>query len=491
MTTVTLESWNINSAEDFIDNIAGLDVGKKYLLNLDKSGERDIIEKYVLEIIEFHASNKGIVLDAAGTHYIEFSIFNENIFVIDYEKPRKKYPVFSTMTYLDGVVGGSASGKCLIFTDTNLEAYKYKEFKEMEQMLCSIPQKNCHILFDSSKYYGFCGGSSSRKPLCLKINLWNIKPSGADFYVAAGAVSDAAGACSLIFEKQNDNICEETLITNKNILEQLLYNNAGEQIQEIDKIINKYTVSVTKSCLLLRRNPDLVNFPTTAAPPPENATKENLLIRINHKFKNLSYFDLKTKYGENAEDLKPFIDAGIAVSETNRFNKNVTIGNLLSKDVCYWIINEVMKINKWSTSSSYNNYSANLNVENIPAVLSYLLFVSNFWLQKIKEIYEVPDIDCNIKDMFISKYTKEEQVVGVSWNKDNTFLSLNIQLNDGVDFQGGGIEFIGGNGGGGDGGGVCFLEQGEALIYNGKKERTNGCVTDGEKYVLVILVELL
>ena len=481
-TTPTIESWNINLAENFIDNIVWLVSGQKYLLNLNKREPADIIEKYVLEIVEFHTKNCGIVLDMSGTgtgtHYIEFSIFNENNFVIDYEKSRKKYPLLSTMTYLGG---GDYAENYLIFTETNLEEYKYKEFKEVEQMLCSIPQKNCHILFDSSKYYGFCGGGGSgsggsSKPLCLKINLWNVKPSGAINYVATddtiGWGGVVCGAGSLIFEKQINNICEETLISNKNILEKLLYNNEGrEQIKNLDEIINKY-----------------IAVGVGAGAGAETMQKN--IIRINHKFKNFTFLDLTTKYGKNAEDLKPFISdegADVAMSENNRFNKNVVIRNLLSKDICYWIINETIKYNRWTVSSVYKNYSANLNVENIPAVLSYVLFVGNFWLQKIKEIYGVPEIDCNIKDIFISKYTKEENVVGVSWNKDNTFLSLNLQLNDGVDFQGGEIKF---SGGGDD---VCnyCLQQGEALIYNGKKERTNGAVVYGEKYVLVILVELV
>ena len=456
----TIETWNINSAKNFIDIdkniIAGLDGGKKYLLDLNKSVERDIVEKYVLEIVKFHAIDIDVETD-----YIEFSIFDENNFVIDYEKSRKKYPVFSTMTYLSR----DYAENYLIFTETNLDEYKYKEFKEVGQMLCSIPQKNCHILFDSSKYYGFCGGGSgSGKPLCLKINLWrNIKPSGADFYVARAGSVVVASSGSLVFEKQTDNICEETLITNKNILETLLYNNSGsgEQIDKMTAIVNKHKISC-------------------------EGTLQKNFINIKNIFKKFSGVDLTTKYGKNAEDLMPFIGdggSGAMVAENNRFNKNVTIRNLLSKDICYWIINEVIKYNKWSSGSN-KNYSANLNVENIPAVLSYVLFVSNFWLQKIKEIYCVPDIDCNIKDIFISKYTKDEEVIGVSLNKDNTFLSLNIQLNDGVDFKGGAIEFT-------RDGESYLLEQGEALIYNGKKDRTNGCVVDGEKYVLVILVDLM
>jgi hypothetical protein len=453
MESQTIESWIIKTTEiPQIDEINEWLSNNKYLLNTNKT-EYDIIEKYVCEIALFHIKEKNIEYDPLlSTHYIEFSLLNEERFIIDYEKPKKKYPLFSTITYL------SDEYNPLIFTNTDMEAYKYKELKDEETILCSIPQKNTHILFDSSKYYGFLYGDKPR-PLCLKINLWNIKPQNTTIYSPTSTNTTRTilheNNLRLVFEKQNDNICQEKLINNKNILESLLYNTEVEQVDKITTLVNKY------------RN-------------PTESQEKNIknIIKINNIFKNLNYSVLQEKYGKNTEDLYPFINEEIEMNETNRFNKVITIRNILSKDVCYWIINETEKMNKWATSS-YKNYSTYLNVENLPSVLNFILFVSNFWLQKIKELYEVENINTNIKDIFISKCTKDDK--STKKNKDDSFLTLNIQLNDTVDFQEGKIEFTEGE---------YMLQQGDMIIYGGKKERTNGSVIDGIKYVLVIMIDL-
>lgn len=434
-----METWNINSLEN-IDEIFRVLENKKYLLDLNKT-EYDIIEKYVYEIIMFHLNRRNIEKE---THYIEFSLLNEERFMIDYEKPKKKYPVFSTITYLNKPL---TDCNPIIFTNVDMEAYKYKELKDEETFICSIPHPNTHILFDSSKYYGFLYGNNIPRPLCLKINLWDIPPKNGNVY--SSNLPICGNELEIIFEKQNDIVPQENVIYKKNILETLLYEVQGEQIEKITAILEKYN--------------------------------EKKLIQINNSFKNLNYTVLQEKYGTYTEDLYPFINEEIEMNETNRFHKIITIRNILSKDVCYWIINETEKLNKWG-NCSYNNYSTYLNVENIPSVLNFILFVSNFWLQKIKEIYQVEKIDTNIKDIFISKYTKDDK--SVKKNKDNSFLSLNIQLNDIVDFQGGDIEFL-------EAQENYVLQQGDMIIYNGKKERTNGSVMDGIKYVLVILLELL
>jgi hypothetical protein len=118
----------------------------------------------------------------------------------------------------------------------------------------------------------------------------------------------------------------------------------------------------------------------------------------------------------------------------------------------------------------------------MPAILNFLLFVSNFWLVEIKKLYHCENINLNINDLFVSKYTKES--MNDVMNPDGSFLCLNIYLNSNIDYINGEICFN-------DNDQKIMIQQGDALIYNGKKLRTKGCVNDGAKYVLVFMLEII
>jgi hypothetical protein len=203
---------------------------------------------------------------------------------------------------------------------------------------------------------------------------------------------------------------------------------------------------------------------------------------INNFEKLNCYEVLYKKYGKLADELFPIIsETSSEISESNRFKSCKIIKNILSKDVCYWIINECEK-KEGFIESKYANYNKCIGIENIPGVMNYLLFIMNYWIIKISEIYNLENTKIfNIKEMFISKSEKDTNQTNV-FNCDKTFLTLNVAINDPIDHNNSPLIF--------DDASMTLLH-GDMIIYNGKKMRTNDGIVKGEKYTLVVFLELI
>ena len=106
--------WKITNCT-FNDNI----IDGQYLLN--SLNLENNIEKCVYDISLFHMDNNNIDFNKS-LHNIEFSIENpDNTFKIHYNRKNKKYPLLSIITFLED------NSNPIIFTDIDLESYKYKE----------------------------------------------------------------------------------------------------------------------------------------------------------------------------------------------------------------------------------------------------------------------------------------------------------------------------------------------------------------------------
>ena len=123
-----------------------------------------------------------------------------------------------------------------------------------------------------------------------------------------------------------------------------------------------------------------------------------------------------------------------------------------------------------------------LNLELLPHVLNYVLFSFNLWTMHIKKIYGF-DFSLNIKDIFISRYSENDfQNKNISNYKNNSFLTLEIQLNNTIDFSGGCIEFENEE--------ELLLMAGDMIVFNGKRKRKPANVVSGEKFVLIVITEI-
>lgn len=419
--------WKINHTIPYKNNM-------NHLLKTESSCY-DNFEKTIYNIVLFHMQKKNIELN--NNHNIEFSIVSEwNNFKIDYYRKNKQYPVISILTFLDDDINP------IIFTDISLDEYKYKEIPIDNKFICIHPKKDSQIVFDSSKYYGFYKNNENQNGAILKINVWENKTD------------------NLLYTSNYDNICELSSIVPveqcvyetiyfKNIIESLLYKDIV-RIHKLDEIILKYSdVLIT-------------------------------IDNISSKYTEISV--LQNKYGEIAKHIFPFIN-NIDYTEDindNCFYKNKIIKQILSKDVCYWIINECQKQDM--QISKYENYNTYLNIEQIPSVFNFILFVSNYWMIELQKLYTCENVSFNITDIFITKFTSEH--ISDEKKIDESFLTINIYLSDIVDYTGGSVIFN-------DSDENIIINQGDCLIYNGKKPKTKGSVTNGVKYILVLLIDIV
>jgi hypothetical protein len=407
------------------------------------------LESTIQNIAKCSLLERGIYFNQS-IHSIEFLFSNDasNKFTNEYDRRRKTYPLLTTITTL------GQSNSCIVFTNIDMESYKYKEIPQENVFFLCKSKENLTIIFDGSRYYSKL--SFDELPACediyLKINIWEFQQTEIDGYT-----SDAIFAESSNYKVTNITDFGQYTIYNDNILLKMLYDN--KNANEKKKIQNILTIH------------------------------ENSVIKVESKnAEKHNYDELYKKYGDIANDLFPFINSNNII-DTNRFYNNKILLNTLSKDVCYWIINESEKLNNWK-DSPYLNYGKYLNIEKLPAVSNFILFSANFYIMQLSKSYDLDEkLVFNISDIFVTKY---DVSIGVTADKkpDDSHFTMIIQLNDDSDYDGGEITIVAPTQ-------DCAsenqirLKQGDMFVYNNNKLRTNGGVTKGEKYTLVFFINIL
>jgi hypothetical protein len=434
LNNISVKVFNtLNVDSDTINSEANLLKNKKY--KLSHKTNYDILEKYILDVVLSHASEKGIIFDH-NTHTIEFYFNIHDNFSSNYSKKYKRSPVFSSIIFL------SDNNSDILFTNIDIEAYKYKEIPQENIISIVCPKKNTNVLFDSSKYYGKIkfDPDSNCNDTCIVINLWENIVSDCDTYNNNDGNNNEVLNYTV---SEYNNILYET-INLENMVEEIVYdNNYYNIVKQIQKMKNK----------------DI-----------------NMIILKNIVGNNVDILMLIEKYGNIANELYPFFDnRSVNYNSNNKFHKKKIIKNILSKDVCYWIINECEMSNNWSENTLLNSMTKSLEL--IPSVLSFILFSSFFWTKEIKKLYDF-DIDLNINNIFIVKNTIQTNVCN-NFNCDKSFLTININLNNSNDYIGGEIIFDDD---------TINLNQGDMLVYNGQLPRNNNSVKNGVQYVLVLTI---
>jgi len=405
------------------------------------------LEKYVCDVVTFHLKNKGDLF-SPEKHYVEMSILNENKLGFEYDKKKKKHPLFTIIVFLDEYLPP------FYFTSVDFESYKYKEnFDDNNNnIFISKSIKNSHVVFDGSNYYGILSNSHTFGKY-MKINVWTEKPSYHNYYI--NSEDNLLLTSDVQFEKLN-GVIYETINDKDELFDGILYN-------DIDKKPFDQIISITE------KTSAFINY-------------------INISIKKETVIDLSSliiNHGQIAKDILPFFNNEVYFNNTNRFSRNKMLNNTLANYLCYWIINESEKKTSWK-QSVYKNYKNSLSIEFVPPVLNFVLFISNYWLGEIRTLYDIGNsIHLNIRDIFVSKYnnTEQDKVDNTMNDNDNSFLIINIQLSQKTDYIGGDILF--------DDGDFISLNQGDMLIHSGKKKRTSGDVTNGEKYILVMIIDIL
>ena len=203
--------------------------------------------------------------------------------------------------------------------------------------------------------------------------------------------------------------------------------------------------------------------------------------------------ELVARYSLINPECVPLFGGGDMAVHGETFMRKKLYQKTLAPEICYWIITEAESVNRWDRCT-YNNYETYFNIEQLPAVFSFIKFVSTYYLETVAVDYKIKGVGAsmNIKDMFLCKYSVLQ--IGMELTSDPAHFSINILLNSLVDFLGGVIVFNDGLrivGEGGISDDIVKMDQGDMLIYNGLSKRTSGCISKGVRYMLCILVDLV
>jgi hypothetical protein len=122
--------------------------------------------------------------------------------------------------------------------------------------------------------------------------------------------------------------------------------------------------------------------------------------------------------------------------------------------------------------SAFQTNSATFSLEKYRELVQQRVFA---------EITEFIPSDLYFLDLFVVKYDMETQQ-GLESHSDGCLLSITLQLNNPLNFTGGGTRFT-------DSKQDFCLEQGECLLFRSKIEHQGKAITSGERIILVGFIE--
>jgi len=438
---------NISYSEILQPHINLLEHDIKYycpLINQD-----NCLDAYIYNLVKHNIIKKNI---DSNNYVIQYELHKNNNLQIEYNKQNKTTPIFTILCFF------SENPSPVLFSEVNTEEYKYEDFKIENKICIYFPQKNIHTIFDSSKYYGILQYDSIINEQILKINIWN------NYEISNFTQFNTDLDKNYLEVFENINFYEQECVCD---FKEYIYN---------DNTIFKNIFFNTNSLCTKEHLYKMI----------QNKKQNSNIISINYiKQEGIDYLKLISEYGDIIKDSLSIINETEIVDKNNIFYRNKIIQNILPKEVCYWILNDCFNYKSWN-SSTYKNYEYQINLETFPHVLNYILFMANFWLMEIRKMYMISSkLNLNIKEYFIAKYTSNKVIN--EQTADGSFLIMNIQLNDKQEYNDGEIIFTNDN----DKEDIIKLEISDCIIYNGKKMRTPGYVSKGEKFVLVIIIELI
>lgn len=398
-------------------------------------------------LVTFHLAQQGITYDPQ-VHWVDIAAPKTNKMCVEYRRKQQTYPLMTLVH--------APSPAHMVLTEMEMNAYKFKEFAETTVF-------DIYTVLPGTVLVLTRNGDAATPPVYLGI------VDGAD-----------QATCIHVWERDGTEHGKDAL------------SNTDTASDPVEGILNTLpTTAVTHRMNDHALVADLL-YSTDKASNRDQLRECGALSSAPHRCTltiamttSMNYTALLNKYRQSTVDDVLAIHGDNEVTESNRFFRNKIIERVLPKEIYYWMLNEAFKNKNWR-KSPYPEYDQYLRAESMPAVFSFLLFLSNFWLMDVRKKYDIEEeVRINIDDMFIAKYTDNMKPVGIdayepSTNK--TSLVLTVQLNSRQDFRGGDVVF--------EDASVVALHEGDMLIHYGKKKRSNGAVESGEKLVLVMFLTL-
>ena len=160
--------------------------------------------------------------------------------------------------------------------------------------------------------------------------------------------------------------------------------------------------------------------------------------------------------------------------------------NIVPPDLCGKIIESAEKyvgVGKWPLRhAAYKSCSISLDKLDIFDELMKNIFATKV-LGALFNSYNY-NFTWNISDIFINKYDCIYNATGLSPHKDGGHITINIALNDKLEYESGGTKFI-------DGDELIRLDKGEILIHCAKDMHSGVQITKGTRYIMVIFLHIM
>jgi predicted 2-oxoglutarate/Fe(II)-dependent dioxygenase YbiX len=183
----------------------------------------------------------------------------------------------------------------------------------------------------------------------------------------------------------------------------------------------------------------------------------------------------------------------------NPFYKDYYYPNIISNDICDFIINESEKYalkNKskenpdgW-TSKRHKNYPTTdlplIEIQNLSTIVNNIIRYDI--LVKIAEKYNVNKYFLDVNDIFIVKYDANKQN-NLEKHKDGCAFSFNVLLNSPEEFEGGGTIFY--NTSDENNFKIVNNTKGGLIFHSGQQLHAGNIITKGIRYILVGFISYL
>jgi hypothetical protein len=389
--------------------------------------------------------------------YLECSFLpNSDSFAINYNKKQKRFSKMSVLINLSV----DPEPVPIILTNIDTDAYKFKDYKYNNIFNVAYLKPYSIIQHDNDKYFVWFNNPSNPNDFydVLKITLWCKQDN----------------ASLSIDESSQENLTKRMLQENIEYIEKYMGKYVEDDLYEsgiFDEIFYKKTNRNLENLVgVIKKNKDCADYMELMV-----STKKNIV--------SLNY--LKNKYGLLAEEIYPFTKINMDINADNRFYRQKLYKNILSKEVCYWIINEYEKT---ILKHANEKIKTMLNIDYIPGVLNFLFFISNLWFEEIKAEFGINQLRLNLTDIYVNKYNNNNNYIN---SIKDSFLCLNICLSTPNTYSGGEFGFYNNMMVPYYNDDIINFEQGDMLLHNNKKKIKLMPIKNGNVYFLTLVSEII
>lgn len=419
----------VKDSSNILKDIELFNLNTKYLLNIEQENFT-IIEKIVYELVLFHIEKLELKISDI---YIEFYIENLISSKMNNDYYKNEFnetfsPIVSTITYLNN------NNITDLFTNIEMESYKFKNFNKNNILGFSFPKFLKHISFEGSKYFHGIYNlfNELQERITLKVNIWT-KKINVNFYenkIGKSNFLNKNDNIVFITEKNNKCIIDNVESLNEEMLENILYKNYINFEGEIlENLLKKYNDN------------DIIIF-------------ENKVINLNKDiYKQQKIINISSK----------------------KFLQRFIFKNFYDKFICNFIVNEM--ISSFNNIINYNNHEI-IDIEINPRIMNLILTSFQLIIENIKKSYCLKNNNSyNINKIFILK--NNISVLNNFFN-DNSSITINIILNS--KYEGGSLMF--------DDDLENNLEMGDMIIFSGETNHKYLPIINGSQYILVGLINI-